>query len=1010
MDFRLLGPLEVECDGRVLALGGAHQRALLGLLIIRRNEVLSSERLIGELWDRPADARVVKRLHVGLSRLRHALGEQAAGSRLVTVGGGYRLRIAHGELDAGRFEQLVADGQASLEEGHPERAIATLEGALALWRGRPLADLEFESFAQPEIARLEELRLLALEMRVEASLAANRHREVIAELERLVAEHPLRERLRAQLMLALYRAGRHAHALESYQRARRALAAELGLEPGPELRRLEQAILVHDPALEATAVRPSPPGSIGAGAHVATAPASPRGAQPRGRRLPEPPTRLIGRQRERRAIAERLFQPGVRLVTLVGPGGVGKTRLALEVAATIKGAFADKACWVELGGVAAPEHVSATLARVLGAKPRAGETAAEALARELESRHLLLVIDNFEHVLPAAPLVAELLARCPLVSVLATSREGLDLAAEHRVEVPPLPVLDRRGDVTEDDLEQVGATALFLDAARRADDGFRVAGDAHAIAEICRRLDGIPLAIELAAARTRLLGPRELAERLGDALTILGPGPRDAPERQRTLRATIDWSYRLLDPQEQLAFARFAVFCGGATLDAAEAVTQTPSNILEGLLAKHLLGRRVDGHGRQRLVVLDTIRAFALERLARAAESDQVRAMHARHFLALAEQYDSEFRRTGSYELASRLDVDVENLRAALRWAIERSNSPIALRLAVALDGYWDLRDEREGARWLEAAFALGEEGVPPELRARARVCRAYLLAGPSTIDHADDAAREALALYEACGDLAGRADSLTAIAALTIRRHRRVEAFRTACEALALARRSGDPVRVARALTMKASSAPSLDAVLEAGEQAIERFRALGNVKAVTLAHTNLAYNAFVFGDYEQAQQHIDAGLRIVSATGDELELAAIRGNEGLVALFSGNHKRAELAFCGELEYVRDHGFDELLCEGLTGLAAVFTTRGRDAVAARLVGAIDALDITVFDDGTTQRLQAEFFDAARERIGATAWDRGRAAGAGLDREATIALALETARASASATPALTPR
>jgi DNA-binding SARP family transcriptional activator len=238
VDFRLLGPLVVECDGHVLALGGAHQRALLALLIIRCNQALSAERLIGELWDEPADPRLVKRLHVGVSRLRRALGEQAAGPRLVTARSGYRLWIAPGELDADRFERLVADGQAAFEDGQPDRAVATLDGALALWRGAPLADFAFESFAQPEIARLDELRLLALETRFEACLAVNRHREVIADLERLVAEHPLRERLRAQLMLALYRAGRHAHALESYQAIHRSLVGELGLEPGRELRRL----------------------------------------------------------------------------------------------------------------------------------------------------------------------------------------------------------------------------------------------------------------------------------------------------------------------------------------------------------------------------------------------------------------------------------------------------------------------------------------------------------------------------------------------------------------------------------------------------------------------------------------------------------------------------------------------------------------------------------------------------------------------------------------------------
>jgi hypothetical protein len=316
------------------------------------------------------------------------------------------------------------------------------------------------------------------------------------------------------------------------------------------------------------------------------------------------------------------------------------------------------------------------------------------------------------------------------------------------------------------------------------------------------------------------------------------------------------------------------------------------------------------------------------------------------------------------------------------------------------------LRDEREGARWLEAALALGGDGLPLE----PLVTRAYLLPGPSRLDEAEASAREALALYEASGNTAGRAESLSGIAGVLMARHRRDEGFRTACRALVAARRSGDPICVAEALTMKASTAPTLDAVLVAGREAIECYRALGNVKAATLVHNNLAYNAFVFGDWEECQRHVDAGLRIVHATGDELELAWLRGNEGLVALFTGAHDRAELAFRREVEYARVHSYDEMLLAGLSGLAAVFTTRDCDAVSARLIGAIEALDLGRLDDATAQRLEERFFAPARERIGAVTWGRARSAGARLGRAAAIALALDTARELGDRDRALAPR
>ncbi|HYN53045.1 MAG TPA: BTAD domain-containing putative transcriptional regulator [Thermoleophilaceae bacterium] len=482
MDFRILGPLEVLDEGHPLALGGSKQRALLGVLLVHANEALSNDRLIDELWGEHPPATSAKSLQVRVSRLRKALGNGSDGV-LVTREHGYELRLDPECVDAYRFERLVAEGRRDLVAGRPERARPVLEAALSLWRGAPLADLAYEGFAQGEIARLENLRVEALEQLNDAKLALGCHAEVVGELEALIGEHPYRESLRSQLMLALYRCDRQADALQAYQDARRALVEELGIEPGVRLRELERAILAQDPALAPTTVE------------AAEMPVS---------RLPLLPNRTLGRDQDLEAVSE-LLRADARLVTLTGPGGVGKTRLALEVAGRIEPELPDGAWFVSLAGTAHAEHVPSAIAQAMGITPREGETAEHVLQRFLAPRRGLLVLDNLEHVLSAAPWINDLLGACPATKFLATSREALLLQAEHRYEVSPLNVpTDGRLDA----VDQSPAGALFVERARGRDPAFELNPDnAGAITEICRRLDGLPLAIELAAARSRCSGP-----------------------------------------------------------------------------------------------------------------------------------------------------------------------------------------------------------------------------------------------------------------------------------------------------------------------------------------------------------------------------------------------------------------------------------------------------------------------------------------------------------------------
>ncbi|HET8754491.1 MAG TPA: BTAD domain-containing putative transcriptional regulator, partial [Solirubrobacteraceae bacterium] len=512
--FGVLGPLDVRVEGREADLGGPRQRSLLVALLLHAGEPVPADALAQMLWGDEAPPSAPQALRVTVSRLRAALGP--AGDRVETVGGGYRLKVEPGEVDTDVFEQAYDRARTSA----PAEAATALGEALALWRGPALADVRYQPWAQGEIRRLEDLRAAAIEERVEAELALGDHTRLVGELEALVTEHPRRERLRRQQMLALYRSGRHADALAAFRSARDALDAELGLEPGPELRALEQQILMHDPALRAASTgMPAPP-----------------------------PTPTFGRDADVTALLAALAS--TRLLTLTGPGGVGKTRLAIEVARAAGGRF------VPLAAIADAARIPDAVCDALGIRGTAGEAATDVVARALAGAPVLLVLDNLEHMPGAAAVVAGLLERAPAVAVLATSRRPLHLSAERVYAVAPLAVND--------------AVALFTD---RVGARFAPVDDADAVADICTRVGGLPLAIELAAARLGVLTPRELAARLSDALGLLSRGAADAPERHRTLRATLDWSFELLSDHQRAAFTALGVFAGGCEVAAAEAVT-----------------------------------------------------------------------------------------------------------------------------------------------------------------------------------------------------------------------------------------------------------------------------------------------------------------------------------------------------------------------------------------------------------------------------------------------------
>jgi predicted ATPase/DNA-binding SARP family transcriptional activator len=746
VEFRILGPIEFLNEGTARDLGGPRHRSLLAMLLLHAGEVVPSERLIEALWGEDPPRSAAAMLHVRVSELRRTLGTRR--ELLRTRRPGYLLQVSAGELDASRFEELTAEGRRALAAGDPRVAAERLRAALALWRGPALAEVADQPFARAPAARLEELRLQALEVRLDADLALGRHTELTAELEALVAENPLRERFHAQLMLALYRASRQGEALRTYRTARERLVEELGVEPGEELRRLEAAVLRQDPALTPDIPRAddepqAPPGN-----------------------LPVRLTSFIGRERE---LAElHVLLDSARLVTLTGVGGVGKSRVALEAAAARTAVHPDGTWLVELASVTAPELVSSTVATTLGVREHSERPLAELLVEHLRTAEALLVLDNCEHLLePVAVLVGRLLGACSRLQVLVTSRERLGIDGEAVRPVAglalPEPVADSAAAIGQAD-----AVRLFVERATSVAPSFRLSdATAAAVAQICQRLDGLPLAIELAATRASALGAEHIASRLDDRFSLLTGGNRAALPRHQTLRAVVDWSYELLSEPERHLFERLAVFVGSFTLDAAEGVCAPDqagpvvSELLAHLVDKSLVTAEQGAAPSYRYRLLETLRAYGLERLGQRGETKRLRARHAAWFLALAVKAGDGLRGPQQAAWHDRLEADHGNLRAALEWSLETGDAETAMRLVGSLYQFWDLRGYyKEGCRWLDAVLRM-DGLVRPATRVRAMLAAVTLAVIVGEVEKAAALCEQAAALSEAAGDTEGLAHAL---------------------------------------------------------------------------------------------------------------------------------------------------------------------------------------------------------------------------------------------------------
>lgn len=858
-EIRVLGPFEVVGAGGPVALADKQAR-LLAALVLAEGRACGVDELVEAVWNGAAPASARKLVQVYVSQLRKALPE---GIEIATQRGAYALALAPEVLDAARFERLLGECAEARKAGNAALAFSLADRALWLWRGRAYGELAYEDFARAESERLEELRLDAVEERLSALLDLGRVPEALGDALAHAEDNALRERAHELAVLALYRSGRQADALDHYTTYRNRLAQDLGLEPGSALRELQRRVLQQDPELDVTAE----PSSTAA--------------------LPVPPNPLVGRDRELQELAALVARRESRLIVLTGAGGSGKTTLALEAARRAAGSFANGVALVELAPLRDSALVVPTIAQALGVRedPEAEplETLAEALARQ----ELLLVVDNAEHVSEAGPSYAHLVAQAPRLALFVTSRAVLHVSGEHVFPVAPL---------AED-----AAVELFLQRAQLLEPSFALVSENEAdVREICRRVDCLPLALELAAARIRTLTPRALRERLSTRLGVLTGGPRDLPARQRTLRETIAWSVDLLDDDGRRVFSRLAVFPGGASLEAAEEVCGADLETLAALVDGHLIVRGEVG-GEPRFEMLETIREYALETL----HEPGIHRRLARYFAAFTKS-SSPMQLDNLQGWVERIDPERDNLRAALAWSLDADEREIFVRLASSTWRYWWVRwFVEEGRHWLDTAVEVSSDQTS-SLQAAALEGAAALAWACRDWARSAELAERGRVLFAELHDPLGEAACLRMLGHFSFHQGDYVAAEQLHMRSLPLYEKVGYSARRFALLNAGWAAAHKGDTQLGTDRlgEAWELNRAAGDRWGVAMSQLLLAHIAVDTSRFEDAASYVGPAL----------------------SLF------------------REMGFVQYQSGCLQVIAAVIRERGDAAEAARLLGAAETL------------------------------------------------------------------
>jgi len=1189
MEYRILGPLEVlGDDGTPITLAGIRERTLLATLLLSVNHVVSTDRLIDVLWGEEPPPSAVNAVQVYVSKLRRKLEAVSGASPIRTEYPGYVLATLPGELDAERFEEWVRSSEAT----GPEEAVTRLTEALSLWRGEVLGGLDLD-IALRESNRLDELRLVAMERRADAELSLGHHQELVGELESIASEHPLRERLQGQLMVALYRCGRQGDALAVYRRTRTTLTEELGIDPSKPLQDLELAILNQAPEIGAPTVEPAKPPSIRAtggevpltflftdiersteklarlrdaytellaghneiiraslASHqgreintagdgffaVFTSPSAcmsaviemqqalasyewPDGEEVRVRmgvhtgEASEEAVGLVGLEVNRAARiaavghggqvllssataallrdslpdgvrfrdlgahrlkdlgrAEQIFQleanglatdfpplrsldnpelpnnlPGFlsafigretelaeirslvessRLVTLTGAGGSGKTRLALQVAAELLDGSGEGVWFVDLATIAEAEQVPGAVAAALGISEQAGRPPLETLLEVLREQRVLIVLDNCEHVVDACAKLGDLVERgCHKVHLMATSREPLGIDGEHVYRVRPLSLPSEEA-ITAEDLEGSDAVELFVERARSHDSTFALEDSvAGLVASICRRLDGIPFAIELAAARLASMSLVNLNDRLDHRFRLLTGGTRNALPRQQTLQATVDWSFDLLSDPERAVLCRLSVFVGSFELGAAEAVCATPevdafevADLLGLLVNKSLVvAERSSGLLRYRL--LETIRQYAADQLVRTggeAETRRARSAHAQYYLQLSETAAPELTGPRQGPWLKRMDLEWDNLRATLAYlSAGPDRTEDVLRLGVALHRFFASRGHLEPIANLRATLERPDP-VPVALRARALYATGYLVLSllgmedRQEVHTAGELFERALEMARDLDDRGFLSEALSGLSGAAAYLEETTRATLLGEEALEVARSLGDPSLIGWALRNLELGATTPEMRQARHLEAIACFRQAGDIHRVCLMLANLAGDELAHREVEAARAHFEEAIAVAEEIPSSRYLPSMRLGLGLILFLQGELEEAELSSRKALIAYRRLGRP-----GVNAAFAIFlsaccaTGTGDYRRAAQLTGAHDVIDADIMDvapkggfDWTTER-QAVGDDVRarlREALGDDEFERAYTVGRGLSFEEAVDLALGKVR------------
>lgn len=973
MDVALLGPPTITWGGHPLELTRRQSRALL-YRIAASPHALSRDHLCFLLWPDTPDATARRNLTVLLSHLRRTLP-----SPTMLMTGDDVIGLDHQAVwsDIWAFADALAATSYEPQPDQLRRAVELYRGAFLDGFTLPTSP-EFEDWAAQERQTWERRYLETLATLTELYTAQGEYQSAIETAQQYLATDDLAEAMHRQLITLYAASGDRAAALRQFERCIVALERELGVSPLPETRAVYEA--VRDGAVPLAAV-----------VSKGTSRLAPEVRSDARYALPVPASSLIGREREVALATTALQQSGVRLLTLIGAGGSGKTRLALQIASELRDTFSQGVVFVPLAPLRDPATVIGAIARACGVQQTGAGLLTDMVHAYLRERRMLLVLDNFEHLLAAAPIVADLLAVAPHLRVLVTSQSVLNVQGEHIFPVLPLPIPDVAQLPPVDKLAQQPSVALLLARTRALKPDFQLTPDNAAdVAAICARLDGLPLAIELAAARLKLLSPQALLRRLDHRLALLTDGPRDLYPRQRTLRATIDWSYGLLDPHEQLLFEHLAVFAGRWTLEAAEAVCgeaihETILNGITSLVDKNLVQQETGPDGEPRFWMLETLREYAMDRLQMRGMVDSATQAHAEYFCHFAEHAALHLHGPEQIAWLARLSDAHTNLLAALNWACTHPDSETRLRLVNALGRYWIARGcPGEGRRWIGKALDLSPQPSVHSARAHAHAAELAIYQG----DYAAACvhAQECTIIWQALGEqrefalallLLSGAMFLNGNPTLGIQLAQQAEALIAELDdpeghaqlhwcrgrdarhrgdagvarqeletSLAYYRACGDLLVVTHILLDLGPVNLALGDPATAQTRLLEALalaRSIGNCPTIALALNSLGEVARYQYDYHQAASYYTESLCILQNIGSRADVPRLIHNLGYVALHTGDVARAESLFRESLDQFRAARVERGIPEALAGLASVAAVQEQPLKAARLWGAAEA-------------------------------------------------------------------